>query len=83
MTRSDGRSVVFPLSSRLTLEVKTPFTAVYSMRGEVLTLRFKEPYPQVRLHVLLTFNRIVAGIDVSATEIVVRIPNFPDQRIPL
>lgn len=84
MKRTIGPEVVsIPISDRVTLEVETPWTATYRMRGDVLTVRFQAPFPKARIRFGVRWRQVIEGVDVSAQELVVLMPGFPDRRVPL
>ena len=73
-----NRDVDFPIGNT-TLRVKTPFRATYQVDGDAIKIRFQEPKPQVQW---LIFHRVIEGVDVLPSELIIRIPDFPDKRVP-
>lgn len=70
-----------PLGDRLANVSDNPLVMSYTLKNDVLTCRFAEPYPRGRFTFGLSAEQAITAISFSAAEVVIELPRAPDVRL--
>lgn len=81
LDRPGTSTAVLPLGDRLSIHADSPLVMNYTLKDEVLTCRFAEPYPRGRFTFGLPVEQSVASVSLSVSEVVLELPHAPDVRL--
>lgn len=81
LDRPGTPTAVLSLGDRLSIHADSPLVMNYTLKADVLTCRFAEPYPRGRFTFGLPVEQSVSSVSLSVSEVVLELPHAPDVRL--
>ncbi len=79
--RAGTTPALLPVGERFSICIEKTLAMTYSLKDDVLTCRFSQPYPRGRFSWGLPVEQSVSAISLSVSEVVFELPRAPDVRL--